>query len=131
MAYMLDADICIYAISGRYPRVNERIERAGRAVCLSAIVAAELCSGAEKSRRSSYRLEVERFLEHWEIRDFDESAARHYGSIRAELERAGTPIGSNDMLIAAHARSLDMTLVTNNMREFARVPSLKVENWLA
>jgi tRNA(fMet)-specific endonuclease VapC len=130
MAYFLDADICIYAISGKYPRVNERIERAGRATCLSAIVVAELCSGAEKSNRPAYRAEVDKFLLNLEVRDFDESAGRHYGEIRAHLERRGTPIGSNDMLIAAHARSLGMTMVTNNMREFARVPNLKLENWL-
>ena len=131
MAYLLDADICIYAMAQTCPRLNQRIERAGRAVSISSIVLAELCFGFDRSeRRAANWRRLTEFLRYVEVRDFDAKAARQYGEIRTHLERLGTPIGGNDMLIAAHARALDMTLVTNNRRAFDRVPDLAVENWL-
>lgn len=131
MPYLLDTDICIYAIAGNRPRLNQRIERAGRGVLISSIVLAELCFGSAKSeRRTANWRELQDFLDRLQVADFGVDAARHYGEIRTHLERAATPIGGNDMLIAAHARSLGLTLVTNKRREFDRVPGLTVENWL-
>ena len=132
MAYFLDTNTCIVAITKSQPRLNQRIERAGLAATLSPIVLGELWTGVEKSaRRAANELGLLRFIENLSIVDFDATAAQHYAEIRADLERAGTPIGSNDTLIAGHARSLGYTLVTNNRREFDRVPGLKVENWLS
>lgn len=128
--FMLDADVCIYLMSKRHPELNKRIETVGQTVCISAIALAEMRFGAENSdRQVANRRELDAFAADLTIVDFDASAARHYGEIRAALRRAGTPVGSNDMLIGAHARSLGLTLVTNNRREFDRMPGLKVENW--
>jgi tRNA(fMet)-specific endonuclease VapC len=132
MPYLLDTDICIIAMSGRQPRLNQRIVRAGEGVSTSAIVLAELLYGVEKSQRQRSNLQqLEQFLAHLPVIEFDGEAARAYGSIRAHLERKGTPIGNNDMFIGAHARSRDFTLVTSNVREFERIPDLKIENWVA
>jgi len=132
MAYLLDTDICIIAMSDRQPRLNQRIARAGDSVCTSAIVVAELFYGIEKSeRRRSNMQQLEELLALLPVIEFDDEAAHAYGSIRAHLEHNGTPIGNNDILIGGHARSRGMTLITNNRREFDRIPDLKVENWAA
>ena len=129
--FMLDADICIYLMSKRHPELNKRAEAAGEAVCISTVALAELRFGVENSdRQAANRRELDGFVADLEIMDFDAAAAQHYGEIRAALRRAGTPVGSNDLLIGAHARSLGLTLVTNNRREFDRMPGLKVENWV-
>jgi tRNA(fMet)-specific endonuclease VapC len=100
MPYLLDTDICIIAMSARHPRLNQRIARAGAGVCTSAIVVAELLYGIEKSHRQrSIRQELEVLLTLLPVIEFDNEAAQAYGSIRAHLERIGTPIGSNDILI--------------------------------
>jgi tRNA(fMet)-specific endonuclease VapC len=96
----------------------------------SIIVAAELRYGATKSGSSMLAERVDQLLEAIEILPLEPKAVRHYGQIRARLERAGTPIGANDLLIAAHAFAIDATLVTDNLREFRRVKGLKLENWL-
>lgn len=129
--YMLDTDICIYLMSGRYPQLDKLAKAADQASCVSSVVMAELAFGAENSDRvDGNREQLDLFLAKVPVFAFDEAAARHYGEIRAALTRAGTPIGPNDLLIGAHARSLGHTLVTNNRREFDRIPGLKVENWV-
>jgi tRNA(fMet)-specific endonuclease VapC len=100
-------------------------------VGISSITAAELAFGRELNRSERNRRVVERALEALMIAPFDLAAARAYGEVRAALQNLGTPIGPLDMLIAGHAISLDVPLATNNLREFRRVPGLRVENWLA
>lgn len=128
--FMLDTDICIYSMSGRYPILDRRLQEAGATLRISVIVVGELYFGAHNSReRDANRRRVDAFVSGLPIVDFDQDAADHHGEIRAHLRRAGTPIGPYDLLIGAHARSLGATLVTNNRREFDRIPDLAVENW--
>ena len=127
---MLDTNIVsdlVHRPGGNVARRAITLER--DAVAISVIVAAELRYGA--ARRESARLsrQLEAVLSAIETLPLDEPADRHYGAIRAELERVGRPIGHNDLLIAAHARALGAILVTNNVREFSRVPDLQVEDW--
>lgn len=132
MTFMLDTDICIYLMSGRYPSLDRRMAAEHGPLSVSVITYAELRFGADFSRRvQRNRDELEAMIEGLILLDFDAAAARHYGEIRAELERTGKLVGGNDLLIGAHARSLDATLVTNNRREFDRIPGLKIENWAA
>ena len=131
MKILLDTNICIYAIYRKRPEIlaGVRDYQIGE-VGISSITYAELRFGVENSTRADKNMErLERFLLPLEIVSFDAEAGRYYGRIRTELKRAGCPIGSNDLLIAAHALSLDATLVTNNTREFARVEGLRVEQW--
>lgn len=131
MKILLDTDICIYAINRKRPEILARIRdyRIGE-VGISAITYAELRFGVENSRRAGENLDrLEHFLLPLEIVPFDVEASRYYGRIRTELKRAGCPIGANDLLIAAQARSLNATLVTNNVREFTRIRGLRVEQW--
>jgi tRNA(fMet)-specific endonuclease VapC len=136
MNYLLDTDTCIYLMTDRVPQRRERILahleslRPETLVYLSSITVMELSYGAHKSRWSKANLELlERFLLDFTIAGFDEPAAHRGGALRAVLEKKGKPIGPLDTLIAAHALSLGATLVTNNVREFARVPELHVKNW--
>jgi tRNA(fMet)-specific endonuclease VapC len=100
-------------------------------VCLSAITHAELLHGAEKSVKPEHNIRmVEDFISRVEVLEYGSKAASHYGEIRANLERNGTPIGVNDLHIAGHARCEGLTLVTNNLREFGRVEALRLENWV-
>ncbi len=131
MKYLLDTNICIYLIKKKPPQVLQKFTRhsAGE-IGVSTITVAELRLGVQKSRqRLQNEQALDRFLIPLAIAEFDYEAAVAYGRLRAALEAAGTPIGPLDMLIAAHAVSLGVTLVTNNIHEFARVPGLKVENW--
>ena len=133
--YLLDTDTCIYLINRRagHERLLSHFEKLEYGdVLISSITAAELEYGIAKSRRGAenrnrYGLFVARF----EISPFDERAASVYGLLRAALESGGTPIGPLDTLIAAHALSLNATLITGNVREFSRVGKLKIENWFA
>ena len=133
MKILLDTNICIYLIKRRPQEVRERFERyAVGEVGLSSITVSVLQYGVEKSRRvDQNRTALMQFLLPLVIADFDYEAAVVYGRVRAELERLGTPMGPLDTLIAAHALSLDVTLVTNNEREFSRVSDLRVENWVS
>jgi tRNA(fMet)-specific endonuclease VapC len=133
MKYMLDTNICIYLIRRKPPQVLERFAPLSFGdVGVSTITVAELQYGVQKSQRPEQnRQALEQFLIPLIIADFDQDAAIAYGIVRATLEQQGKPIGSLDTLIAAHALSLDVTLVTNNLREFARVPDLQVANWAA
>lgn len=131
MKIFLDTDICIYAINRKRPEVFARVRdyRIGE-IGISSISYAELRFGVENSGRVAENMErLERFLLPLEVVPFDAEAGRQYGRVRSELKRTGCPIGPNDLLIAAHALSLDATLVTNNFREFRRVSRLRVEQW--
>ncbi|MGV3652267.1 MAG: PIN domain-containing protein [Devosia sp.] len=129
---MLDTNI-VSAIgrSPNLPSINRHLAEIGPdTVCMSIVTAAEIRFGLSKSPSSKARANMETLLGSIPILPFDVPADHHYAEIRAVLVRAGTPIGSNDLLIAAHALALDLTLITDNVREFARVPGLRVENWL-
>lgn len=130
MNYMLDTNMCIYAQKG-VPSVIEKLQMHYReGLAISSITLAELEYGIEASAaREKNERALQGLLLILEVIPFDSSAAVHYGEIRAHLRRHGTPIGTMDMLIAAHARSMGLTIVTNNVREFERVPDLKIENW--
>jgi tRNA(fMet)-specific endonuclease VapC len=132
VTYLLDTNICIYALKNRPPEVLERLEAVGRgAVALSVITVLELRQGAEKSQRvAENHSRLDFFLSPIKILPFDEKAAVVAARIRAHLERRGTPIGDLDTLIAAHAIERDMILVTNNLQEFERVPGLQTEDWV-
>jgi tRNA(fMet)-specific endonuclease VapC len=129
---MLDTDICAFVMRGRPAAASRRLARIEPSgVFLSCITAAELWTGVAKSKSfSGSRARLERFLSGVTILDWPSSAVRLYASLRAHLERRGTPIGAIDLLIAAHALQEDLPLVTNNAKEFRRVPGLKVESWV-
>jgi tRNA(fMet)-specific endonuclease VapC len=129
--YLLDTNTCIIALNRRSPSLVAQLRsRSPAEVRISSIVKAELYFGARKSARLSENLELlGRFLAPYVAIPFDDLCAEHYGMIRADLERDGRPIGPNDLLIAATARAADLTLVTTNTREFARVPGLRLEDW--
>lgn len=132
MKYMLDTNIIIYAKNNRPASVLYRLrEHHPRDICISSITMAELEFGICNSTKPEYNREVlMEFLSPISIIPFDISAAREYGRIRSDLMKKGTLIGPNDLLIAAHAKALGLTLVTNNVREFERVEGLKIENWV-
>ncbi|MBQ1877924.1 MAG: type II toxin-antitoxin system VapC family toxin [Erysipelotrichaceae bacterium] len=131
MKYMLDTNIIIYAKNARPEKVLEKLKDIDPSdVCISAITLAELeygvCNSSDPERN---RLALLLFLANISALPFDSLAAQQYGSIRNDLRKKGQLIGANDLLIAAHAKSLDLTLVTNNTGEFSRVEDLKLENW--
>jgi tRNA(fMet)-specific endonuclease VapC len=130
--YMLDTNILSDLIRNPQGKAARRIAKVGEDnVCTSIIVAAELRYGCEKSGSAKLRRAVEDMLGEIAVLTFETPADADYGAIRARLEAAGTPIGGNDLLIAAHARALGATVVTANTQEFRRVRDVKVENWLA
>ncbi len=133
MKFLLDTDGCIELIRRKPPILIERlIKREPGEVGLSSITTAELWFGVAKSGDpAKNRQALTGFLVPFEIAPFDESAAAAYGEIRAALEKAGTPIGSMDLLVGAHAVSLGATLVTANIREFRRIKGLRLANWLS
>ncbi len=129
--YMLDTNIVIYVIKRRPLEVLKMFNLHAREMCISSITLAELLHGAEKSSMVSRNLrKVEDFASRLEVLPYNSDAASHYGNIRADLERKGTPIGVNDLHIAGHARSMGLILVSNNLREFQRVEGLRLENWI-
>ncbi len=128
--YMLDTDICVYVINENPVELKATFNRYFQQLAISSITLAELMFGVEKSGNRLRNLDnALDFTRRVSVLFFDDKAAMEYGKLRAELQRKGTPIGPNDTLIAAHARSIDATLVTNNIREFNRVQGLRVENW--
>lgn len=130
MRYMLDTNICIYAIKHRPQSVVESLRaHAAEGIGLSSITAAELYFGVAKSGSPRNLTALRHFLEPLEVADFDLAAAEVYGRVRDHLQRAGRPIGPFDTQIAAHALALGVTLVSNNLHEFARVDGLRLENW--
>jgi tRNA(fMet)-specific endonuclease VapC len=132
MKVMLDTNICIYLIKQQPPAILERfLSHPVGDIGISSITAAELAYGVSKSRHATKnRHALEQFLAPLEVVAFDQVAAWTYGRVREQLEAKGIPIGSMDMLIAAHALSLGVRLVSNNLREFRRVPGLRLDNWL-
>ena len=132
MKLLLDTNICIYLIKRKPPEVLRKFNtyQVGD-LGISSITVAELQYGVQKSQFPSRNQQaLEQFLLPLQIVDFDNAAAVIYGNIRAILEKRGTPIGSLDTLIAAHAVSLQITLITNNVKEFSRVPNLELDNWV-
>jgi len=128
--YMLDTNMVSDALRNPQGPVATRIRQiAGDDISVSIIVAGELRFGAKKRGSDKITALVEGFLARTQVLPFESDADSHYASIRVALETAGTPVGANDMLIAAHALALGATLVTDNEREFARIKSLKIENW--
>lgn len=131
MEYLLDTNICIYIIKKKPTIVFDKFREISiGSIGISTITLAELHYGIMKSSNPQKNKEAfERFILPLEIVDFDFQATIEYGKIRAELERKGSIIGPLDTLIASHAKSLDLILVTNNEREFKRIPDLRIENW--
>ena len=130
LKYMLDTNIVIYVIKRRPIELLEVFNRHAGQMCISSITLAELLHGVEKSAMPDHNLkQIEDFISRLEVLEYGAKAAAHYGEIRADLERKGTPIGVNDLHIAGHARSEGLTLVTNNLREFERVDALRLVNW--
>lgn len=131
MRYLLDTNVCVDYLTGRFPRVVARIQRSSPDdLRLSSVVVAELRYGADHSaRRRANHARIDVLIEEIPRLDFDLQAAGAYGRLRAHLEAKGTSIGPNDMLIAAHALSQGLRLVTDNLKEFRRVGGLKAETW--
>lgn len=132
LRYLLDTNLCIRVLRDRPQAVRERFNLEAEGLCISTIVLTELLHGAAKSDRPEHnRREVERFAARLTVLPFDEPAAGHAADIRAVLERQGRTIGGYDLLIAGHARSRGLTVVTGNLAEFERVEGLRCEDWLA
>ncbi len=131
MKYMLDTNICIYIIKKKPPEVIKKIlKHDPTEICISVITYSELMYGAEKSEfPERNKAAITLFLSSLSIMQYDNCAAKEYGRIHSDLEKQGKIIGGMDMLIASHAKSQDLTLVTNNTREFCCVKNLKVEDW--
>ena len=130
LAHMLETNICIYVMKTYPPKLRDKFNALADQLCISSITLGELHYGAEKSaRRTENLIAIENFIARLLVLPFAEKAAAHYGQLRAELERAGTPCGPHDMQIAAHARSEGLIVVTNNIREFSRMPGVRVETW--
>jgi tRNA(fMet)-specific endonuclease VapC len=129
--YMLDTDTCSYVMRRSSAVVLKRLQEVRVSdVCISVITKSELLFGVEVSpRRQQDETALNAFLAHVEVLDFPDEAASHYAKIRADLKARGSMIGANDLFIAAHARSLGLTLVTNNTHEFARIQGLMLDNW--
>jgi tRNA(fMet)-specific endonuclease VapC len=132
MKYMLDTNVCIYLIKQQPEEVLGKFQSiAPGEIAISTVTVAEMMYGIEKSQhKEKNQAALALFLAPLEIVDFDYKAAQYYGVFRAYLEAMGTPIGAYDLMIAAHASSIDVILVTNNEREFRRLPEFMVENWI-
>ncbi len=132
LRYALDTDLCIHVLRHRTVRLREKFNAEADGLCISTIVLTELLHGAAKSQRPvETRREVERFVARLEVLPFDADAAAHAADIRAALERQAQGVGGYDVLIAGHARSRGLVVVTGNLREFRRVEGLRCEDWLA
>lgn len=133
MKYLLDTNTCIRYMNGRSPKLVAKLRTIpAREIIVCSIVRAELAFGVAKSQTGESSLaKQQHFLKPYDSLPFDDHAVSYYGVIRATLEKRGTPIGSNDLFIAAIALSRDLTLVTHNLREFERVDGLKLEDWEA
>jgi tRNA(fMet)-specific endonuclease VapC len=132
LRFMLDTNLCIRVLRDRPGQVRERFNANADGLCISTIVLGELLYGAAKSQRPEHhRQQVEAFAARLEVLPFDARAADHAADVRAALERRGTPIGGYDVLIAGHARSLGLVLITGDLDEFRRVDGLRCEDWLA
>ncbi|WP_409409449.1 type II toxin-antitoxin system tRNA(fMet)-specific endonuclease VapC [Acidithiobacillus ferriphilus] len=129
--YLLDTNICIFTIKCKPPEIREQFRRYHGQMAISAVTLMELIYGAEKSQAPERNLaEIEGFAARLELLEYGSEAAKHTGQIRAELAKVGKPIGPYDQMIAGHARSRGLIVVTNNLREFERVPGLRVVDWV-
>ena len=129
--YMLDTNILIYTIRNRPTKVRQAFKKHSAFLAMSTVTLGELIYGAEKSTQSARNLaDIEALAARLDVVPFDSEAAIHFGQVRAELANSGKVIGPYDLMIAGHARSRGLILVTNNLREFNRVPGLRVENWV-
>jgi len=132
LKYMLDTNICIFTIKNRPQEVRETFKQYSGRMCISTVTLMELIYGAEKSSNPERNLaDVEAFAARLEVLKYDPEAAAHTGQLRAELARLGKPIGPYDQMIAGHARSQGLIVVTNNRHEFDRVPGLRIEDWVS
>ena len=132
LKYLLDTNIVIYVLKRRPKEVLGIFNVNASRMAISSITLSELFYGAEKSSKTDQNLEaIEEFVSHLEVLPYDAKASQHYGRIKATLEKKGQIIGENDIHIAAHATSYGLILVTNNLREFKRVPNLALENWVS
>lgn len=130
LKYMLDTNICIFTSKNKPVNVKQAFERHHEQICISTVTLMELFYGAEKSAFPEQNLTIiEGLAARLQVLDYDTKAAAHTGQMRAELQKKGKPIGAYDYMIAGHARSLGLIVVTNNLREFERVPGLRVEDW--
>ena len=130
LKYLLDTNIVIYTMKNRPEAVRKQFKKHEGQMAISSVTLGELVFGAENSQHVDRNLEdIEEFAARLEVLSFDNKAAYHFGQIRSELYKSGRPIGPYDMMIAGHARSAGLILVTNNMKEFKRVPGLMTENW--
>lgn len=131
LRYMLDTDICSYIMKRSHDPLLRRLQKVPVGdVCISVVTKSELLFGVEVSpRQRQDQAALNGFLTYVDVLDLPDKACSHYAQIRAELKSSGAIIGANDLFIAAHARSLGLTLVTNNTREFGRVRKLAIENW--
>ncbi len=128
--YMLDTNILIYTIKNRPKKIRAAFKRHSDYLSMSSVTLGELIYGAERSAQLTRNLQdIEGLAARMDVIPFDYQAATHFGQLRVELTKTGKPIGPYDSMIAGHARSLGLILVTNNMREFKCVPGLRVENW--
>ncbi|WP_145129303.1 tRNA(fMet)-specific endonuclease VapC [Pseudomonas sp. URMO17WK12:I11] len=131
LKFMLDTNICIFTIKNRPIELRDAFKRHHDQMCISTVTLMELIYGAEKSSNPERNLAaVEGLAARLEVLTYDRNAAAHTGQLRAELARLGTPIGPFDQMIAGHARSQGLIIVTNNRREFERVPGLRSEDWV-
>jgi len=129
--YLLDTNIVSDLVKHPNGKIAQRIAEVGEIfICTSIVVACELRFGAEKNGSLRLKQQVDQILELIAVLPLESPIEFHYAEVRSYLEREGTPIGANDLLIAAHGLALDLTVVTANVREFSRVPNLAVENWL-
>ncbi|WP_274691929.1 type II toxin-antitoxin system tRNA(fMet)-specific endonuclease VapC [Spartinivicinus poritis] len=129
---MLDTNIVIYTIKNKPHIVRETFKAHYGQICISTVTFMELIYGAEKSSNSARNLaDIEGMAARLDVLNYDDAAATHTGQIRAELAKAGKPIGPYDQMIAGHARSLGLIIVTNNEKEFSRVPGTRIENWVS
>lgn len=130
LKYLLDTNTCIFTIKNKPAHVRERFSLNTSRLCISSVTLMELIYGAEKSQAPERNLAVlEGFIARLDVLNYDAAAAAHSGQIRAELSQQGLPIGPFDLMIAGHARSQGLIVVTNNTREFARVDGLRIEDW--
>lgn len=131
LKYMLDTNICIFTLKNKPQKVREAFTRHHGQLCISTVTLMEMIYGAEKSAAPEKNLAViEGFAARLEVLSYDNQAAAHSGQLRAELAKSGKPIGPYDQMIAGHARSLGLILVTNNLGELERVKGLRLEDWV-
>ncbi len=132
LRYMLDSNVCIHVLRNPGSPIAAKFKINADGLCISTVTLHELLHGAERSLRPVYQRELtEELTSRLDVMEFDDLAAHHSGNIHATLSKQGQVIGAYDMLIAGHARSLGLTVVTNNLREFTRVDGLRCEDWLS